>query len=533
MKKIAFHLAILGICSFYISDAQDITVADGTTQLPYFPLSGYHWEQSQHSQSIYPSSMLTELQGKYITTLTWYMVAAQGTWLDTREQTIRLGITTADNLNDGMINDNTSIVWTGPFSAYFVSDTIRIPLDTPFYYNGGNLLVEVIKAGSTDMYQGESFYGQTQSDVMSLNQVGTYYAPYTAGFLPKLTFTCQDEFCSYPEFLEVSDIAVESATLSWQPGILGSANQYEVAYRSNTETEYTEVAVNDTFLTLTDLQPITTYVWKVRAVCSDTLSSDWSLESSFTTHRRQATIPYFCDFEDSTENVNWNLPVNPDAEDNRWYTGSYVSYSGSHSLYVSSNGGATNLTYGFGTNYPAWAYREFVIDTIYPQYIITFKHRGYEHYTAYWGPSATLFGIVPPVLQPDGSVRLSDNQSLPQDSVWMTHSYSFSVATPGTYRLYFDWRTAFYPNSGKPAASIDDISIEGIPCLVAHTLTSTDITDTSAVLSWQYNCVDSPMGYEVGYKTAGDDDYTIFTVYDTTSGTDAEHHLLLACENAL
>ena len=208
MKKIAFLLAILGICSFYISDAQDITVADGTTQLPYFPLSGYHWEQSQHSQSIYPSSMLTELQGKYITTLTWYMVAAQGTWLDTREQTIRLGITTADNLNDGMINDNTSIVWTGPFSAYFVSDTIRIPLDTPFYYNGGNLLVEVIKAGSTDMYQGESFYGQTQSDVMSLNQVGTYYAPYTAGFLPKLTFTCQDEFCSYPEILEVSDIAV-------------------------------------------------------------------------------------------------------------------------------------------------------------------------------------------------------------------------------------------------------------------------------------------------------------------------------------
>lgn len=519
MKKIAFLLAILGICSFYISDAQDITVADGTTQLPYFPLSGYHWEQSQHSQSIYPSSMLTELQGKYITTLTWYMVAAQGTWLDTREQTIRLGITTADNLNDGMINDNTSIVWTGPFSAYFVSDTIRIPLDTPFYYNGGNLLVEVIKAGSTDMYQGESFYGQTQSDIMSLNQVGTYYAPYTAGFLPKLTFTCQDESCSYPEFLEVSDIAVESATLSWQPGILGSANQYEVAYRSNTETEYTEVAVNDTFLTLTDLQPITTYVWKVRAVCSDTLSSDWSLESSFTTHRRQATIPYFCDFEDSTENVNWFLPINPDAEDNRWYTGSYVSYSGSHSLYVSSNGGATNLTYGFGTNYPAWAYREFVIDTVYPQYIITFQHRGYEHYTAYWGPPAPLFSIVPPVLQPDGSVRLSDNQSLPQDSVWMTHSYSFSVATPGTYRLYFDWRTAFYPNSGKPAASIDDISIEGIPCLVAHTLTATDITDTSAVLSWQYNCVDSPMGYEVGYKTAGDDDYTIFTVYDTTSVT--------------
>ena len=27
------------------------------------------------------------------------------------------------------------------------------------------------------------------------------------------------------------------------------------------------------------------------------------------------------------------------------------------------------------------------------------------------------------------------------------------------------------------------------------------------------------MGYEVGYKTAGDYDYTVFTVYDTTAVT--------------
>ena len=172
--------------------------------------------------------MLTELQGKYITTLTWYMVAAQGTWLDSRVQTIRLGITTDENLNNGMIDANTSVVWSGPFSAYFVSDIIRIPLDTPFLYNGGNLLVEVIKDGSTVTYGGVSYYGQIQSDFMSLNQVGTYYAPYTGDFLPKLTFTCQDRLCSYPEFLEVSDIAVESATLSWRPGILGSAEPCEV-----------------------------------------------------------------------------------------------------------------------------------------------------------------------------------------------------------------------------------------------------------------------------------------------------------------
>ena len=51
MKKIVLLLAVIGFCSFYSLYAQDITVADGTAQVSYFPLSGYHWNQSQHSQS--------------------------------------------------------------------------------------------------------------------------------------------------------------------------------------------------------------------------------------------------------------------------------------------------------------------------------------------------------------------------------------------------------------------------------------------------------------------------------------------------
>lgn len=520
MKKFVCFFAILGICSLGHVGAQDITVADGTDQFLYFPISSYHWTESQHSQSLYPAEMLSELQGKYITALTWYPTAnlANG-WMDPQTQTIRLGITNASDLEDGLVHNSTSIVWTGQLPRFFGTNDIRVPLDTPFLYNGGNLLVEIVKGGAADCYHSASFYGQNQSTIMSLNQVGTYYAPYTGSSLPKLTFGCANGLCANPEYLQVSDITPESATLSWSPGIHGVAEAYVVAYRSDIETEFTEVTVTDTFLTLAGLHPITPYTWKVKAVCSDTTSSEWSLENSFTTQRRKATIPYFCDFEDSTENVNWNLPINPDAVNNRWHVGSYISYSGNHSLYVSSNNGATNLTYGFGTMFPAWAYREFVIDTLYPQYQISFKHRGYEHFTAYWGPPAAIFGSAPLILQPAGSVNLNDSQSLPQGSDWSTHNYTFSVDTPGIYRLYFDWRVAFEPNTGRPTCSIDDISIEGIPCLAAHTLTATNITDSSATISWEYNCVNTPMGYEVGYKTAGDYNYTVFTVYDTTAVT--------------
>ena len=521
MKKFPLLFVFVGLLCFSHVKAQEITVADGTDQMSYFPVSVYHWLYTEHSQSIYPASMLTELQGKYVTTLTWYMTEAPSApWIDT--QTVRVGITNAANLANGLISANTSVVWTGRLSAFVENNLMRVPLDTPFLYNGGNLIIEVLKGASNDSYSGGYFYGQNQSAIMSVNQVGSYNPPYTGSFLPKLTFTCQDELCSYPEFLAVSGVTHESATLSWTPGVLGAASEYVVAYRRNADIDYTEITVNDTFLTVSDLHPITPYSWKVKAVCSDTLSSEWSLERSFTTRRRPATIPYFCDFEDSTENVNWATPINVDVYHNdQWYIGTYVSYSGSHSLYMSNNNGANNLINNYTLYHPSWAYREFKIDTLYPQYNITVKHRGYEHHTAFFGPpddSPFNGSGVDIVYAPVGSVRLSDNQSLPQDSVWSEHNYSFSVDAPGTYRLYFSFYTV-NTSSGKPAASFDDITITPVPCLQAHTLESSKITDSSATIFWQYNCVNTPMGYIVGYKTAGDMNYTEFTVYDTTAVT--------------
>ncbi len=514
MKRKFFLIWILsGMLCGINAEAQQITVADGTSESLYYPLSVYHWTQSQHSQSIYPASMLTGLQGHYITTLTWYFVTMPTLQWD-GIQTVRLGITNDNNLSGGFSSSPTVEVWSGQMSAFFEEGCLRIPLDTAFLYMGGNLLVEVYKpAGGS--YGSERFYGQIQSSsqmpplISSINVVGNNSnVPYEGNILPKLTFTYQDSDCSFPEMLASFGITTSTADLSWVPGVLGMAYQYQVAYRTAADTSYTEVMVSDTFCTLSDLIPNTTYYWKVKSLCGDSASSDWSLERTFTTLRTYATVPYFCDFEDSVENALWNLPNNYPLYYGKWFIGSYVSYSGNHSLYNTYDDGVTNICSSNVSPFnQIWSYREFYLDPLYPQYVISFKHRGYGRTTPYFGPSnnTTLKQLC------SGSV-------LPYDSVWMDHNYTFSVDTPGVYRLSFRWYKSSYDN-GNPGISIDDISITGVPCLPPNTLTTTNITDSSATLSWQHNCVDAPMGYIVGYKTAGDYNYTEFTVYDTNSVT--------------
>lgn len=190
MSNFRFFLVVtcmsIGLFCCHSVDAQEITVADDTIQEFYFPVSAYHWTTTQHSQSIYPASMLTALQDKYITAMT-------------------------------------------------------------------------------------RFYGQNQSNFLSINQVGSDILPYRANSLPKLTFTCQSETCSYPEMLAVSGITPGSAILSWRPGTLGVADNYVVAYRNASDSTYTETVVSDTSLAVSGLSPFTSYYWKVRAMCTDSV----------------------------------------------------------------------------------------------------------------------------------------------------------------------------------------------------------------------------------------------------------------------
>ena len=83
--------------------------------------------------------------------------------------------------------------------------------------------------------------------------------------------------CFAPTDLAVSEIDHQSAVLNWK----GEADSWKVAYKTSTATQFTEVAVNTDFYTMTGLQPETAYTVKVATVCGDEIV--WCEPISFTT----------------------------------------------------------------------------------------------------------------------------------------------------------------------------------------------------------------------------------------------------------
>ena len=146
--------------------------------------------------------------------------------------------------------------------------------------------------------------------------------------------------CRTPREVAVSNIGSSNATLSWT----GNATSYMVAYGSDT-TDMSTVVSNTNSITLTDLQPSTTYYVMVKALCSATDESEFSLLESFTTMCDPFTIPYSLDFDDLTTSTTAATGVMPNcwtighrdvtmsaAQSPQVYYSTSNAHSGSYSL---------------------------------------------------------------------------------------------------------------------------------------------------------------------------------------------------------
>src|SRR5690606_25658429 len=93
------------------------------------------------------------------------------------------------------------------------------------------------------------------------------------------------EVCEGPSQITVSEITTTSAVVMWVEN--GDATQWEVIYGItgfDPETEGTTMEAETTAeITLTDLEPETSYDIYVRAVCDEELMSNWAGSETFTT----------------------------------------------------------------------------------------------------------------------------------------------------------------------------------------------------------------------------------------------------------
>lgn len=159
-----------------------LLLANGTTTNSYIPLYGLYLDELHRNQMVYPESMLTNMVGRQISSLTFYLSTVPSplnAW--TSIGTFKLGSTTIGNLTAGLQTTPETTVYAGLMPV--VGTTLTITFTTPFTYTGGNLLLDF--SNTVGVYKSSSFFGITQ----------TAASRYTKGttntlnnFLPKTKF---------------------------------------------------------------------------------------------------------------------------------------------------------------------------------------------------------------------------------------------------------------------------------------------------------------------------------------------------------
>ena len=313
-----------------------------------------------------------------------------------------------------------------------------------------------------------------------------------------------------PATFVVSDLTPSTATLAWvrrytetSYNVKVSTTAISVSDIATTDGDVYNGVVNDTTITLTGLAENTMYYVYVQSACG---VQTW-VSKSFRTIITPATIPYIYAFEDATENEAWVLENG--SQTNKWYIGTASSNSG-NGLYISSNNGESNI-YSNTSSSSVYAYRLINLEAA-GEYIVAFDWKSYgeSSYNGYDVLNAYLVSGLEQITagsSPSSSWILATNNSsgLEDVTTWQHSEKTVDIATSGNYILAFFWKND--GSSGdNPPATVDNISITRIACPTVADMIVSDITTTSADITWT----------ERGPATAWD------VVFSNTTLTDAQ-----------
>jgi len=169
------------------------TVADGTKADVHYPIYGYYFDTpGTLSQMIYPANMLTDLAGKQITALKFYTKYSQTLYGGQLEvslgETEQTAYTDNGETYEGKITTGLTAVTTCTLTAG--GNELELVFDTPYTYNGGNLVVQTLVNEAGDNYAQQDFVG------IATEALTSYCEYYSFGdntlahqFLPKMTVT--------------------------------------------------------------------------------------------------------------------------------------------------------------------------------------------------------------------------------------------------------------------------------------------------------------------------------------------------------
>lgn len=284
-----------------------IIVADSTATNSNVMLRSLYQDTDHRSQVIYPADKMFTLQGKSLTAMTFFTTYTSsirdnyGDWTE-NNFVLRLAVTPNESLAsawDATVGDT---VFNGSIST--VEDgKLVFDFDTPFQYNGGNLLVELLYDDSFgNRYTAGNFYGMTVENASRYANGSTALTTATGtvqNFLPKVMFDYEGESTCLPvTTLYVEDLTYQSADLLWYPGNEETSWQYVVSTSDSLTAAELEAAaqpVQSNNIALTGLMNDTAYTFYIRPVCSENENGSWNNFGFETQH---------ADFYDVTVVVN-------------------------------------------------------------------------------------------------------------------------------------------------------------------------------------------------------------------------------------
>lgn len=308
--------------------------------------------------------------------------------------------------------------------------------------------------------------------------------------------------CQRPNNLVTYNVLSNGVTLAWNDRNSSIAWEVECLFHGFAIGSGTRITTTGNPVNITGLQPSTIYDVFVRSVCGLGDTSEWSrTPHTFITLQNPATIPYFFDFETSTEWDNWqvysNSPIN-------WYRDTAIGngslnnlHPGVNCMYISADSGRTCGTH---TNevVNAVAYRDIDFGTIDSSVLLTFRANAggcrvgnsvYDGLAVFLADPNTPLQPASnsPLVSPWGNVNdLTLLTAVYCQPGWNTYSAVIDTLT-GVHRLVFYWFNQNTTNLGTffgAPAAVDDVSLQYVDCPLPIDFHLPNLNMASATVAW-------------------------------------------------
>lgn len=520
MKKFYFLIAVLLALLLHVPqvNADELLVADGTATNDYVPVYGWFVDATQRTQIVYPAELLEDMiDGSTISQMQFYCTQTSISWGSARWEVKIAETGDASFSTSAFKSANFQTVYTGALSV--TGGIMTVTFSTPYVYHGGNLLLD-FQTTSTGSYVTSTWLGVASNGAAAYSTYGTTTPSSIQNFLPKVTFTYvpgEEPDCWKAKHLSAENITANSAVLLWEDG--GKSDGWYVEYRvAGDSASVVSIPdyIEETTYTLTGLNPVTLYEFRVISDCGGD-PSDWTSWASFRTACASISeLPYITGFEDADLNPAGGSYMMPycwsrfnDATGSG-YVCDYYPYAYSYASYAHT--GSRCLEFYTTTSTSSTSYPDHQIAVLpevdvnaHPMNTLRLRFWAKRSTTTSYADAPLIIGVM------------SDPTDL--GTFAAVDTVLVSNTDNQEYTVYFSDYVggAAYPairldrQSAACYCFVDDVNLDVIPsCFRPTDVTLSDVTSNSVSIAWTPG--NNETAWNIDYKAVNDTAWTTVPV---------------------